>query len=754
MSVPSCVDLCRYRLGVLLSFLFFSIACDVTGDAGTPQHCTQGEFQSLWCGNQERTPAQPAGCGSACTPLSPATVNAAMARVAGFSTEQLRAEYPIKFAGGITYDALAAANLGRIQQSLIALSDAERDLLQRNGFVLSQRLRFYSFSSAYAQLYLQHLPVYISADSLLHALHRSYDEMLAAIESSYLQDEIGAWLDGLRRQLPGASAAGYPSALATEVDVYLATALSLLRGYTHSPLVADAAAANAIASWVQLAEAASGPREVTLFGTRITVDFSQFKPRGHYTRSTVLQRYFRCLMWLGNAELRIVTTPAGAPSALNRTAVSAALLLHSLHDAESWQHRRHVDALLQLFVGEEDQLTLEQLTRLWATLGVTSPADLAARGDAEILGAITAGGFGVQRIVSQILSGGVQIRTFLLLGQRFVPDSQVMSSVVYDRAGGGTVTRTMPSPLDVAFATLRNNQALPLLQSELSAHAYAPDLAKARVLSDGYGEAFWHSNLYNGWLGALRTLSPDESAADPSRFGLPQLMGSEPWGRRLLNTQLGSWAQLRHDTILYAKPSTSSILCDFPDAYVDPYPAFYAALTQLGDRAAADLRGLSTSLPIVDRAVTYFEHLSEVSRMLGEMAELQRAGRPFADRHLAFVNELIQIHQGCTGFDSPGWYLQLMWDRNEANTDIPTIADVHTDPNSGGVLHVATGLPQLMVTSIDTCQGVRAYAGPVFSYHELTGPAYTRYTDEEWFPQARQGAATVPWLRDLTAPKP
>ena len=46
-------------------------------------------------------------------------------------------------------------------------------------------------------------------------------------------------------------------------------------------------------------------------------------------------------------------------------------------------------------------------------------------------------------------------------------------------------------------------------------------------------------------------LSP---AADlGSGGGLPGVARTEAWGRRLLNTQLASWAQLRHDTILYAK---------------------------------------------------------------------------------------------------------------------------------------------------------------------------------------------------------
>ncbi|PSM32153.1 DUF3160 domain-containing protein [Haliangium sp. UPWRP_2] len=488
-KTPGRMPSCRALALPLLLFVCSS-ACDVTGDVGTPEHCTQDEYQALWCADGERAPALPMGCGRACDPLTSTTVDAATARVAGISGEQLLAQYPVRFAGAIAYDPLQAANLGRIQGSQVQLSAAEKALLAKNGFVLSQRQRFYSFSGAYAQLYLEHLPVYISADSILHALHRSYDDMLADIESSYLQAEIGGWLDGLRRQLAGPTAADYPSALKTEVDVYLATALSLLRGYTHSPLTPDAAAASAIASWVQSAEAAAGPADVRLFGVPLTIDFSQFRPRGHYTRSPELSRYFRSLMWLANAEFRIVQTAGGSSLSLNRSALSAAQLLHALHDTAAWQSRRNVDALLQLFVGEEDQLTLEGLSRLWTALGVRTPAELLAKSDAEVLTTLERGGFGVGRIVSQIVAGGVEVRTFLLLGQRFVPDSQVLSSVTYSRAGGGKVRRMMPSPLDVAFASLRNNQALPLLQAELSKYEYAPDLGKARVLSDGYGEAY------------------------------------------------------------------------------------------------------------------------------------------------------------------------------------------------------------------------------------------------------------------------
>src|SRR5205814_2006955 len=89
------------------------------------------------------------------------------------------------------------------------------------------------------------------------------------------------------------------------------------------------------------------------------------------------------------------------------------------------------------------------------------------------------------------------------------------------------------------------------------------DDAIAQPLLDDHGADFWGGSLYSAWLGALRGLSVP--GGDPtSAVGLPAVMQTEPWARRMLNTQLASWAELRHDTLLYAKQSYTAIpLCDF-----------------------------------------------------------------------------------------------------------------------------------------------------------------------------------------------
>ena len=134
------------------------------------------------------------------------------------------------------------------------------------------------------------------------------------------------------------------------------------------------------------------------------------------------------------------------------------------------------------------------------------------------------------------------------MGQRFVVDSYVFANVVYDRIvhQETKVMRALPQPLDAMFV-LGANHALPLLQEELEGYPYAGNLHALRYLVDDYDESFWSENAYNLWLTAIRGLNTLPEGA------VPGPMTTQAWSHKTLNTQLGSWAELRHDTLLYAK---------------------------------------------------------------------------------------------------------------------------------------------------------------------------------------------------------
>ena len=72
----------------------------------------------------------------------------------------------------------------------LPLNSAESELLARNGFVASESYQWQQFSDAYAWIYWQDLPVMITTDSILHALHQSYSDMLEDIEKTVLRPQL------------------------------------------------------------------------------------------------------------------------------------------------------------------------------------------------------------------------------------------------------------------------------------------------------------------------------------------------------------------------------------------------------------------------------------------------------------------------------------------------------------------------------------------------------------------------------------
>ncbi|MFT3925897.1 MAG: DUF3160 domain-containing protein [Myxococcales bacterium] len=654
----------------------------------------------------------------------------------------------------LSFDPMSAANLDQIQKSFFELNAQELFALEKYGVVIQKRHNFPHFTAGLQHIYMEDLPVYVSADSILDALHISYDGMLESLELSALSPTLFKLLSRLINQLEHSSNNLGDSR--EDLDVYLGVARALLTGNPYPTLVAggDEELAGEL---VQAAMDADGIQNFQLFGVKRSEDFSQFKPRGHYEGNLDLERYFRAMVWLGRIDFRLLETQSDGSVVFRRRQFDATLALYQLFDAGSLAAFGAIDGALQEFVGESDYMVLSQVPDLLAALKVQKPEDTTALADADIAEAIAQSGLGDQRIASHFMvsDGTVGMlplnRSFALLGQRYIVDSHVFSKLVHDRVPG----RMMPNPLDVAFAALDNDRAAQLLGSELDQYGYQGALHATRITVDALEPDFWQENLYNSWLTALRALSP---AAAPE--GLPAPMKSDGWGRRMVNSQLGSWAELRHDTVLYAKQSyTLGAVCEFPEAYVDPYPQFFAAIIAYCDRALDMTDRLEGFVEpsLLDSMRDYFGTMRSSLVTLKTMAEQQLAGTPFTLEQLAFINDAVRIQptepHGCGPSDPVylGWYPRMLW-KTPKDFD-PTIADVHTQPTDlagnlvGRVLHVGTGAPRSMVVTVNTCQGPRAYVGLVFAYHEVIKDDFQRLTDEEWSASYfTEKPADVPWM--------
>jgi len=643
-----------------------------------------------------------------------------------------------------------AKGLRPIQRSDLKLSRPELKRLTEQQVVISKR-KLRSFGTAYEDLYHEDLRVFISADSILHAMHRTYDDSLSAVETHALVGEMDQALSQMRAALPTLDGAP-PDAIA-DADLYLSVAQSLLQDAPVQPTAG--ADPERVAELFQVAQDAEGMIELELFGSKRLVDSSQFTPRGHYTGS--LAPYFRAMIWLGRIDLRPVEPIAGEP-VFNRRQFDGAALITLSCEGACIAHLDTVDRVVESFVGPPDSIDTTELRAVLGQLGITSPAALSELPDADIEAALSAN-IPPQLILSHLLSdsntgtGADRLLpvSFLPMGQRYIVDSYVMSETVY---GGVKGKRMMPDPLDVAYAAFGNNTALGLVDTQL----YGEALLRTRAYVDAHERDYWESNLYTRWMSAIRALSPDEGG-----FGRAA-PATEIWGRRVLNTQLASWAELRHDTLLYAKQSyTSMALCAFPDAWVEPSPVFWDEVGGYGEHFIATLDGLPLPEPERARLLAPQQQLVRAADILGQMARNQESGDPHTREQMRFVNDAVIRKlemEGCAEnlVEVRGWYPRLFLDPKRSVQRDPTIADVHTQPTDGAgntvgkVLHVGTGEPRLMVFTVDTCAGPTAFAGPVSSYYEVITKDFERLDDATWsgMLDGASEPALEPWLDPLT----
>jgi hypothetical protein len=652
------------------------------------------------------------------------------------------------------------------------LNQEELALFKRNGFVVSERMGGANFGELFYRIYSRDLPIFISSDALLHAWHRSYDAMLQEIEENCLEPSLEDILSAMAEAVPESRSSYGEGPLAdclADADYFLAVARSLLAGRrVNTALGHDERVGKTLGAC-----AALQLQDFTLFGRERAVDFSQFKPRGHYETSERLQRYFRAMMWCGRIDLRV----AGTPEESSPRELGAAIVLQDLLQRSGrWERWQHFDRILQTFVGQTDSMTFAQLGAILASAGIQSPADVKGLATLTRLQSdILSGKAGLQQIRGDVYFSPlgpekIQLpRSFTVLGQKFVLDSWVTAKTVYDDIlwDGDKVRRRIPAALDVAFAAFGNDQVVPDLVARMTNAEgrrfrdglnYQHNLAAVRNVIDAQSAKAWDANLYLNWLACLRELS--RPTTDP-RY--PEALRTRAWAMKVLNTQLASWTQLRHDTVLYAKQSYTGVpSCFYPAGYVEPIPHFWARFEKMATRAAelieqtpypdylADQQVWKAGKLVVQPArrrgkdlqakqAGFFRNFARQVGSLNKIAEKELAGEKLTAAETKFLEDTVQLARasGFAGYN--GWYPGLFYrGYRDCEDRDALVADVHTDPPSpmdddpGCVLHQGVGNVDLLVLAVDSGSDHMIYAGPVLSHYEFEMAGVSRKSDGEW----------------------
>ncbi len=714
------------------------------------------------------------------------------------------------------------------------LNPHEFALFQTNGFVVSQRLERESFADVFYDIYTDDLPVFVTTDAILHAWHRSFVTMLAEIEETCFQPTLNDLVVSMGAQVPALWAQSTGTAMTNGVldaDYFLAVARSLASGINNYGSLGQTARVNTTLNAINNLQ----PVWINLYGEARLVDFSQFQVRGHYENSAALSNYFRAMMWCALADFRYagfstgVAPPPGSPTNTLRElsgAVTLELLLRNSGRFSNWLQFNHT---LEMYVGTPDSLNFAQLHELLLAAGIDSPADLPNEAAlTNLQNQLMSGQLGMQQITSgyywsPFSSEQVKLpRSFTVMGQRFVIDSWAFGKctfddIIWDEDGipdvWDKVLRRVPSALDVAFSILGNSQIVPELAARISrtnltfadgrpywrdGRKYQHNLAAARNVIDHQGPAAWTNSIYSHWLACLRELSSPTTAPE-----YPEAMRTRPWAMKTLNTQLASWTQLRHNTVLYARQSyTPILLCAYPDGYVEPRPAFWERMGEMALATKAVLATLPTNgvfyythydgdgWPFgvsVSRATMHSNRLAVMDQFLNTTDTLRAISEKelsktslFAQESL-FLQHLVEFtYYGARTYT--GWYPALFYEPgsqyippdyqtgNEPTGDDQgsdywdaLVTDVHTDPEDpivgdpGSILHEGVGNVHLLMIAVDYGPGDTAvYAGPVLSHYEFELGPTTRMTDSQW--KSQVSAGTLPpqpdWTRGYLVPRP
>ena len=700
------------------------------------------------------------------------------------------------------------------------LSENQKKLLEKNGFVVIPWFRGDDIVAPYNEMKQLDVPIFVTSDTLLHLYHIQFNEILKRIEEEELFDQLVdmslAMMERATQDYRSFTDSDLKEA-ARRNAAYFAVALKLLQtpteGYDEAKLKAETEQWNRENPWdekefkpikkvsfsipsyvkadveeeIKNIEEHQGFKPSAIFNSDAVCacelpccyceDYSQYIPRGHYTRSETLKRYFKAMMWYGRMafllkggegdECQALEGPLIAEKDAKLATIQASLISAELANVEAgdgtvqgiWDR---IYSVTSFFVGTADDLTpYEYLSAIEKVFGTEFDVSLLANEEkllalkaelAQMRNPEIYGGSGICVIYPPITREKLyeclaKTKGMRFMGQRFIPDSYMFQNLVSPAVGmyvgdGQPFTmkmtaagpaRAFPRGLDV-MTVLGSERAYQILEEEGDTEYEGKDTSYDKQLNElqdqfaRFDAADWNRNLYWAWLYALKPLLEEFGE------GYPTFMQTQAWQDKALQTALASWAELRHDTILYAKQSYTPTLESAPAppkpvvGYVEPVPEFYShmlALTSMTREGLAQLDALSNEEK---------SRLEELERILGRLIDISKdelENKELDEADYQFIRNFgEELETIVAGVEAEG-------------KETTVVADVHTDTNPPRqVLEEGVGYVNLILAAYKLPDGrILIGAGPVLSYYEFKHPMDDRLTDEKWKEMLQNGTA-------------
>jgi len=662
----------------------------------------------------------------------------------------------------VNRDGYTVGNIDHIvNMDKVKFDKSYTDKLAQNNFVIAD------LDTGHLQLFhvyernnYEAMPSFVTTDLFLQAFHMYLSYALKALEAKKfipaLEDLTLGLYNASMEQCKSSDSA--IAKVAEYSAVFYAIPYTLLTG---KKLSVPAKYQDSYAHEVKMSKDASEDGVISKFLSggdgdlnNVVMHYSLFKPRGHYTRKPKMEAYFRAMMWLQKAY-----ACREKPAQLKQNIFTASLL----NTAKSPKGKTLLDVYASIFeptavlVGEPNNLSVMDIA---VFLNKEDIKDLSAALSDEH----------VKRVDKMLidLAGRIIIKPKLELScpdkinfmpQRYVIDAEVLQEMADTSFNA---PRAFPKGLDVfsAFGSASASDVLNNFYKEKDKWVkYPTEMGKLQKKFNNFDG--WNKSVYNKWIEALLTLQKGDKS-------YPVFMNTKAWDYKNLNTSLASWAELKHDFILYTEQPMAAEAGECgeylpkPDVevgYVEPNLQFWNKLDELiklTDSTLAKHNLLDAGLKSKSGELRKFaEFLIDVSKK--EIAKQPLSGKDYQTiKGIGGAVENFTLTVLDPDLTATEWQSVKGPDRS-----IAVVADVYTrnmpggDPKNG-ILHVATGKANEIYVVVEINGYLYVTRGATFSYYEFVMPPSTRLTDNEWQKMEDQKSkrpAVQEWMKTITVDK-
>lgn len=474
--------------------------------------------------------------------------------------------------------------------------------------------------------------------------------------------------------------------------------------------------------------------------------YNIYRPRGHYTRNETLKRYFCAMMWLQNA-------PFGTDK--DDQLEQALLLAQTIGgNANLTKQYKDITEPITYLMGMPDDVSILQVYAEIQKSGSTVSELINDKKKFEAIRKALEELSKKQSIIKPKFQASSPFK-ICLMPQRYMPDSEVLQEMV-DYESTPTL-RDVPKGLDI-LASIGISSAERILIQELKEqekwNKYTSNLEQ---MKKRMGEIDWNQTVANKWIAALKDVNSKNAQ-------YPKFMLSPQWDKKNLNTALASWAELKHDAILYAKQPMGAECGGggppepYVKGYVEPNIAYWTKAIELIDATMDVLKRFDL---VTEKGTTAATDLREQAEFLLNCSKKELAGKNLTEQEYRQIETIGSTFENITLnlIKEPDQFL-MGWDNvNGADKKISVVADVYTansynNPDKS-VLYEAVGPAHEIYVVVELDGYLYLTRGAVFSYREFQEDiAAPRKTDEEWQQELQtQPDKGIPnWMKEIIVP--